>query len=148
MNCLSSTYRMFRNYLPGLLIAIVAITSPGCKEDETTSVSGRDSFLENTEYGLYVGNTRPMMYQKYEHQISTNADRTTFRLQTDNLSKVVACTFSKDPAQSEALEVTLRTVGIPKVKNGTFRFTTVKVENGKCWLWNKEQQTGIIVPAE
>lgn len=148
MNCLSSTYRMFWKIIPGFLVAIVAIVSSGCKDDETTSVSVQDSFLENTEYGLYAGTMKSMMYQKYEHQISTNADGTAFRLQTDNLSKIVACTFSKNPAQNKTVEVTLRTIGIPKAKNGTFTFTAERVENGKCWLWNKEHQTGIIVPAE
>lgn len=148
MKCQSALYRLFRNCLPVLFFALVAVASTGCKEDETTSVSGQDSFLENTEYGLYVGKTRAMMYQKYEHQLSTNSDGTAFRLQTDNLSKVVACTFSENPAHSKAVGVTLRTVGIPKVKNGTFDFTALKTESGKCWLWNKELQMGIIVPVE
>lgn len=149
MNRLSSSfsYRVFRSVLPGLFVLLAAFAMYGCKEDENVvSTSERDGFLEYADYGLYVGGTRTMICRKYEHQLVSNPEGTMFRLQTDNLSQVVSCTFSVHPAHSRKVEVTLRTVGIPKAENGTFVFTVEKTADGKCWLWSKELRTGLIVP--
>lgn len=148
MNGLSSLYRMLWNSLPLLPATLILLTVSGCKDDETSADLGDKAFLQNIEYGLYVDNARTMVYQKYEHQISRSIDGKAFRLQTDNLSQLVACTFSSGPSSGGSVEVALRTIGIPKIDNGTFLFAVKKMEAGKCWLWNNETQTGIIVPVE
>lgn len=137
-------------YIHGKIIPVLmgVLLLCSCRHDENTDSPEKQKFMENNMYGLYVKGEKSMRYEKYEYQTARNTEGTYFRLQNDNLSKVMACTFSEYPGDNNTIEVTLRTEGIPKVKNGTSVYSVEKHEGDMFWLWSESSQTGLIIMAQ
>lgn len=131
-------------------LAVFSLASCSKGGDETPPGPGpepgnpsRESFLKTTEYGLYRGGEAVMAYNRAQEQIVRNAAGTLFRIQNDDQTRVVACTFSAKPRADAELTVRYRCVGLTE-DGAEGGFSVLKVSGEKVWLWNEESGIGIL----
>lgn len=126
------------------IIALIALA--GCSENEETISGQQTVFSDLKEIGIYIDGKAIISFDKYSHQTSRNAAGTLFRIQKDNLTKVAECRFSDNPSHSKETEVAVTFTGI-SADNISGLFKVIKYENAKCYLWNAENNCGLIIPS-
>lgn len=124
---------------------------PDPPDPPVTKSVERISFESAAAVGLYIKGAPVVVYDPTTFQTAVNHQRVTFRLQSDDQSKYVHvdCTDKAATAVDESTickityraEDDMETVLIIK-------FIAVKVEDGRIWLWNELQKTGLIVPSK
>ncbi len=126
------------------IIALLALA--GCSENEETISGQQTMFSELREIGIYIDGKAIISFDKYSYQTSRNAAGTLFRIQKDNLTKIAECRFSVNPSKYREVEATVTFTGTAADNiSGTFKI--IKYENGKCYLWNTENNCGLIIPS-
>lgn len=129
-----------------LFSLVFAAVVAGCVREEDRLGTEQALFLSMSTPGMYCDGSPVVVYDKYEHQLSTMSDGSSFRIQTDNLSQVVYFGISSVPAEGTEVEVSIVSEGFPTISQGTSIYECIKSENGSSWLWHDETRTGIIVP--
>ena len=119
-----------------------------CRKDEDSSgVANLDEFISKQEAGLFGYGGFLFKYTPLECQISINIKRQQIRLQNDSQTNWLHVHFSRFPKmEGESIELELRyRAGGDEIVNHT-AMETVRAEKGKYWLWDSENNMGIIVP--
>ena len=135
-----------------MIIFIAAVSAllalSGCREEGAKLSPQGEMFLMQSEYGIYKGDLPVMDFSRYESQMSINTLGTLFRLQTNDLSRVVECRLDRAPMGERKVvaDVDFEGLNIESLEEADFR--VVKEEPGKAWLWNQESGIGILMLTE
>lgn len=142
-----------------LLCAIVslAVSCPGPTPDPPEPIdpievksAERKSFESSSDIGLYIKGICALSYDKDDYQQAFNSQRRTYRIQSDDQNRYMHILFSGTMPDLVGEEVVCTITYRLAESEETImivKFTVLKVENGKLWLWNELQKSGVITPS-
>ena len=105
-------------------------------------------FLESDTISLTVNREKVFEYDPFTCQLGYNDAKREFRVSTDNMSDYFVVTLSKIPtSKDDQVTGSLTWTGPDYTRDlKNLSFNTVKVQNGKIWLWNQANKLAVIVP--
>lgn len=119
-----------------------------CQDDNEipgdVPAEGERIFLNLSEYGLYSNGRPVVVFDKTKHQMARTRDGKSFRLQSDLQEIYFHSTFSDKPEKGKDINCTLHCRGIDAVASDDYSMKVLKCDGQKAWLWNEEQEIGII----
>lgn len=126
----------------------VATLFVSCGEDnEGNDFVDLDGFLTKQDIGLFGYGGFLFKYTPHECQISVNVRRKQIRIQNDSQTAWTNIVFKKFPSDvKDQIELELRYMSGGDEIVQTTVMETVKVSGDKFWLWNRTNNSGIIIP--
>lgn len=107
----------------------------------------KELFLQKSVIGSYKDGHEYIVFDPNIHQIALNPKRHTFRIQNDRQDEYFHIEMDSYP---RSLGVNIISSFVLKRggenKEYSFVLECSKIEDGKLWLWSKENKLGIIIP--
>lgn len=132
-----------------ILVALLGcIFASSCRKDEDgDTLFNLKDFMSKQEPGLCGYGGFLFKYTPKECQISVNTGRKQIRMQNDNQTNWLHMQFSRFPSENmEDIEMEFRYMsGGDEIVHSTI-MKSVKAESDKIWLWDEEQNLGIVLP--
>ncbi|MBO7320908.1 MAG: hypothetical protein J6U80_03140 [Bacteroidales bacterium] len=137
-----------RRYFSLILIIIsTAILSPSCRKVVEIDSVEKQLFLDEHIIGCYKDGHEFFVYNEKIHQMAINPIRHTVRLQDDTQSEYCHIRLESYP---RSIGITILADLYVGENDGQSSYKLIfecsKVEDGKIWLWNKENKIGTIIP--
>lgn len=129
-----------------ILLLVVALV--GCKQRMSLEEQTRNSFLsKSAAEGAYAGETPVMTYDEYQHQIATNAERLSLRIQNDDQSQYLMLKLS-DPPKSvgQMLSIEVQSLAVDGIDAKTYSVEYKKTDMKMMWFWSKTDMVGFVIP--
>lgn len=120
-----------------------------CRKTEDTGGSQLQQFLEMEESGLWGYGGYLFKYSHKNCQFSINPVRRQIRMQEDGQQYYVNIQFAVFPPASEGeieLQLTYRSGNEENMRKCIM--TAQKNEENKLWLWDAQNNMGVIIPYE
>ena len=120
-----------------------------CRKTEDTGGSQLQQFLEMEESGLWGYGGYLFKYSHKNCQFSINPARRQIRMQEDGQQYYVNIQFAVFPPASEGeidLQLTYRSGNEENLRKCIM--TAQKNEENKLWLWDAQNNMGVIIPYE
>lgn len=120
-----------------------------CRKTEDTGGSQLQQFLEMEESGLWGYGGYLFKYSHKNCQFSINPVRRQIRMQEDGQQYYVNIQFAVFPPASEGeieLQLTYRSGNEENLRKCIM--TAQKNEENKLWLWDAQNNMGVIIPYE
>ena len=130
------------------LAILASLVLLGCNRNrEPEGIANMDDFMAKKEAGLFGYGGFLFKYNPQDCQISVNVKRHQVRLQNDSQTNWLQVHLTKFPSsKGETIELELRYMsGGDEIVNRT-AMETVKTAEGKFWLWDHQNNMGIILP--
>lgn len=132
-----------------LFAAVLLCMCPGCRRgnDMPDAHEQLEDFIGRRSVGLFAFGGFLFKYSDQECQMAVNLKRKQMRLQNDNQMDYVHIKFLKFPDASsvaQSVEVWYK-VGKDEI-HSVSKMETVKMGDGKIWLWDMEKKAGLILP--
>ena len=127
---------------------LVSLALLGCnKNREPEGIANVNDFMAKKEAGMFGYGGFLFKYNPQDCQISVNVKRHQVRLQNDSQTNWLQVHLTKFPSsKGETIELELRYMsGGDEIVNRT-AMETVKTAEGKFWLWDHQNNMGIILP--
>lgn len=140
------TKNIRRHFSLALAIATVILPTSCRKVVEIDSVE-KQLFLDEFVIGCYMDGHEYFVYNEKIHQVAINPIRHTVRLQDDTQSEYCHIKLESYPRSIGITILADMSIGESHGQS-TYKlvFECSKVEDGKIWLWNKENKIGAIIP--
>ena len=143
-----------RKYTRGFLwskaiVAAALLVLLSCRKTEDTGGSQLQQFLEMEESGLWGYGGYLFKYSHKNCQFSINPARRQIRMQEDGQQYYVNIQFAVFPPASEGeieLQLTYRSGNEENLRKCIM--TSQKNEENKLWLWDAQNNMGVIIPYE
>ena len=143
-----------RKYTRGFLwskaiVAAALLVLLSCRKTEDTGGSQLQQFLEMEESGLWGYGGYLFKYSHKNCQFSINPARRQIRMQEDGQQYYVNIQFAVFPPASEGeieLQLTYRSGNEENLRKCIM--TAQKNEENKLWLWDAQNNMGVIIPYE
>jgi hypothetical protein len=130
-----------------LIIISTAILSSSCKKVVEIDSVEKQLFLDEHIIGCYKDGHEYFVYNEKIHQIAINPTRHTIRLQDYTQSEYCHIRLESYPRSIGITILADMSVGENDDQSSyKLIFECSKVEDGKIWLWNKENKIGTIIP--
>ena len=131
-----------------LILAIATVILPtSCRKVVEIDSVEKQLFLDEFVIGCYMDGHEYFVYNEKIHQVAINPIRHTVRLQDDTQSEYCHIKLESYPRSIGITILADMSIG---ESNGQSTYKLVfecsKVEDGKIWLWNKENKIGAIIP--
>ena len=118
----------------------------GCQKDERQKTKNEIEFLSKENYGLY-GKNDIFTYNAQTCQYSLNINRHMCRFQSDNGEYITHIKFETLPKDlDEIVEANITYIKPSIKKSYNLNLKIIEHKNNKMWLWDYQQQIGIIIP--
>lgn len=131
-----------------LLISVLlcSILFCGCQKDERQKTKNEIEFLQKENFGLY-GKNEVFTYNPQTCQYSVNRNRHTCRFQSDNGEYLTHIRFETLPkALDDIVDANITYIKPSIKKSYNLNLKIIEHKNNKMWLWDYQQQIGIIIP--
>lgn len=99
-------------------------------------------------YGIYADDDNVFVYDNDIHQYAYNTGRHTFRIQNTAQDRYLTCELDTTPTASSTVNVRVKTQGISSFPSRELQMLVLKRADGKAWLWNEENRTGLVIRIE
>lgn len=113
-----------------------------CSDDEEGG-GMKGQFEVEVTPGIYSGNIPVLQFNADEHQMAFTAK--SWRIQTDDQSVYLSCSFSERPMKGKTLTADVRSRGMDNVVDGEQEAVILKSEKGKYWVWFPDAEVGILI---
>ena len=131
------------------IVAAALLVLLSCRKTEDTGGSQLQQFLEMEESGLWGYGGYLFKYSHKNCQFSINPVRRQIRMQEDGQQYYVNIQFAVFPPASEGeieLQLTYRSGNEENLRKCIM--TAQKNEENKLWLWDAQNNMGVIIPYE
>lgn len=129
---------MFRKIICAVLLSTA---SAACSKSGTDgSDNPSNALLQKETYGIYADDDI--------HQYAYNTGRHTFRIQNTAQDRYLTCELDTTPTASSTVNVRVKTQGISSFPSRELQMLVLKRADGKAWLWNEENRTGLVIRIE
>ena len=131
------------------IVAAALLVLLSCRKTEDTGGSQLQQFLEMEESGLWGYGGYLFKYSHKNCQFSINPARRQIRMQEDGQQYYVNIQFAVFPPASEGeieLQLTYRSGNEENLRKCIM--TSQKNEENKLWLWDAQNNMGVIIPYE
>ena len=131
------------------IVAAALLVLLSCRKTEDTGGSQLQQFLEMEESGLWGYGGYLFKYSHKNCQFSINPARRQIRMQEDGQQYYVNIQFAVFPPASEGeidLQLTYRSGNEENLRKCIM--TAQKNEENKLWLWDAQNNMGVIIPYE
>ncbi len=127
-------------------IAILLFVLGGCQKNENGKTNNQIEFMAQKDFGVY-GNNVVFRYNEQTCQYSINYSKKEFRMMSDNGEYITDIKFSTFPKKmDDIIETSVSYIKSSKLNSFKLTLTIVDIKDGKMWLWDNNQQMGIIIP--
>lgn len=138
---------MKRAYIRYSLLSVLFLLSSCVGRKIEIDSKEKGEFLLKSDVGCYVRGGDLIVYDPLKHQLSVNVERGTFRIQTDMQNEFFHLELESLP-KSIGVEIlgNVVTGDNGALQEYAFLFECSKIENGKVWLWEKDDKIGVLIP--
>lgn len=137
---------MFRKIICAVLLSTA---SAACSKSGTDgSDNPSNALLQKETYGIYADDDDVFVYDNDIHQYAYNTGRHTFRIQNTAQDRYLTCELDNTPTASSTVNVRVKTQGISSYPSRELQMLVLKRADGKAWLWNEENRTGLVIRIE
>lgn len=143
-----------REYTKGLwwskvaLFIVVMMMAMSCRKSNNENADQLEQFLQRNESGLWGYGGYLFKYSAQNCQFAINVNRRQIRMQEDSQQDYINLQFAVFPPTAEDEVELLLTYKVGNEENSrNCVMTTVRSEGNKIWLWDYQNNMGIIIPS-
>lgn len=127
--------------------ALVVLAS--CKSDDTPGggnfEQAKQDFLTRTEIGVYDKGAATYVLDKATDQIYVSKAKKTFRLQQDDLSKMVQIVLGGEPEEGATTTCDAKFSNVAGMSNATYNVSLIHSDGDFRWLWDGSKGIGFLI---
>lgn len=126
-----------------VIFAVVLATFAGCKSENLS-----EEFVLDRTPRMEIKGYTTFLYDPLTCQVGFNQENCEFRVHTDNMSDFFIVRLNEMPSgENQIIEGTAQWTTGDDLHNKKTRFSVVKMDGDRIWLWSAESRIAVVVQA-
>ncbi len=122
-----------------LVSMLLTLSFVSCQREDPLVKAAKDYAVKQDIYGLYEKDKEVFLLDENIHQVAYNPTQRMYRIQTDNMSKLLQMTLDASPKVGALRVLSLKTRGLPSLES-KYNVEVLKIseKDAKVWLLDPE----------